>query len=198
MSCSKTVVAVEQRIITDYYPVIPRPSIPVDQRFITDYYPVIKRRGGIHCYRCKRKFISTHHRSLHTRGGKNCKWNPKGKPMYKLEYMDEEILLHITSYLCFDWYNSLLKFIHALPRLLYVHGMKSLWQRKLNDCDFSYKLRWSLFIRQPDRFNDQEYTNEHHLTNRCITTILAEKENTKEKTCGKYDIKIVHGELSAF
>ena len=99
----------------------------MNQKFITDYYPVIRRRGGFHCYRCKRKFISKHHRALHIRGDKNCPWNPQEKTKYTLELLDEEILLHIASYLSFDYSNSLVCMIHALPRLLFVHGMKILW-----------------------------------------------------------------------
>ena len=101
------------------------------QTFMTDYYPVIRRKGGIHCYRCKRKFISDHHRALHIRGDKNCPWYPDQKTKYALEFLDEEILLHIVSYLSFDYSNSLISMIHALPRLLFVHGMKNLWKKNV-------------------------------------------------------------------
>ena len=156
------------------------------QTFITDYYPVIRRKGGIHCHRCKRKFISSHHRSLHIRGDKNCPWRPDDKPKHTLEYLNGEILLHITSYLSFDWHNSLINFIHALPRVLFLHGIKSLWNRKLEDCDYAYRVRWRLFTT-PVLSERATLFNESWLTNSYIMNVLSQTKdkNVVEKTGNK-------------
>ena len=161
------------------------PAMKMIQMFITDYFPVIRRRGNVHCHRCKKKFISIYHRSLHTRGDRNCPWRPLDKPKYKLEYLNEEILLHIASYLSFDFDNSLTNFIHALPRVLFLHGIKSLWNRRLQDCDYAYRVRWRLFTTPMNSERATLY-NENWLTNSYIMNILSQNKDKKVARTRKF------------
>ena len=100
---------------------------------IPDYFKVSQRSGRykIWCKRCKRIFISEYHLINHEL--EKCH-SENAIPFLLLQYMNEEDLVKIASYLDLQ---TLVNMIIALPRLLICHGMQAFWTRTFENCPYT-------------------------------------------------------------
>ncbi len=128
------------------------------QKLIIDFFPVVKRRGKNHCCKCKRKFVSKYHLNWHKVQKTECVSNPDGHPYCSVECLDDASMLCILDYLPF---RDLVNFSISMPKVLYYHGFKGLWQRRSR----------RYYEIPPNVFSNREYVSkvkwvEGHLTER--------------------------------
>ena len=93
------------------------------QLLINDFFSIVRRRGKIYCYNCKRKFVSDHHLEMHRLS--KCVNNPNGRPHYSLQYLEDELLLMLLTYLPFIEKVNL---ITSIPNVVNCHGFTTLWR----------------------------------------------------------------------